>query len=367
MEWRDAFDIIESDPRQVRIWVRSGGTEPTTFDWSVWRRLPIHEACMRRAPAWLVSALLTAFPESASMTTNLGEYPLHLAVDKACAPEVVNLIIVANWEAIVAQDQAGRTPLEIIDQTEQLELESNRIIFESLKRCRKTYIDIQNAAHEEREGLLREHEETCDTVSKNHQEELKREHTKQSKLEAEIAKLKIQINDMKELTETKDRELQKHILAKDKWLVTISELEVAKADQHQQLEKERTQIRVLMFQIEQKEEEIQRKDSKIDVLSRDLRSIAISNETDVLESLIETEQSMRTMVSNQIALQKLLSSKSKGLKVLLKQRGIVAPDADIRKVPAPQEEKVMHVDDGMHDEAATNAMMAAAMAALQPK
>lgn len=43
MNWDDAFDIIEEDPNQVQTWVRSKGSENTTFDWSVWRRLPIHE------------------------------------------------------------------------------------------------------------------------------------------------------------------------------------------------------------------------------------------------------------------------------------------------------------------------------------
>jgi len=43
MEWRDAYDIIESDPNQVQTWVRSTGTANTTFNWSEWRRLPIHE------------------------------------------------------------------------------------------------------------------------------------------------------------------------------------------------------------------------------------------------------------------------------------------------------------------------------------
>jgi hypothetical protein len=42
-EWRDALDIAEANPDQVRTWVRSTGTENTTFEWSMWRRLPIHE------------------------------------------------------------------------------------------------------------------------------------------------------------------------------------------------------------------------------------------------------------------------------------------------------------------------------------
>ena len=45
MNWDDAIDILEYDPHQVRTWVRSKGSENTTFDWSVWRRLPIHEVC----------------------------------------------------------------------------------------------------------------------------------------------------------------------------------------------------------------------------------------------------------------------------------------------------------------------------------
>ena len=46
MEWREALDIIQESPEQVKTWVRSKGTENTTFDWSVWRRLPIHEVCL---------------------------------------------------------------------------------------------------------------------------------------------------------------------------------------------------------------------------------------------------------------------------------------------------------------------------------
>ena len=47
-EWREALDIAEAFPDQVRTWVRSTGTENTTFEWSMWRRLPIHEVseCM---------------------------------------------------------------------------------------------------------------------------------------------------------------------------------------------------------------------------------------------------------------------------------------------------------------------------------
>jgi len=369
MEWRDAFDIMKSDPKQVRTWVNNSGTENTSFNCSGWRRLPIHEACMRRAPAWLVSDLILSFPESSSLTTNLGEYPLHLAVDKACAPEVVNLIIVANWNAVVAEDRAGRTPLDMIDQIESLQTEGNQVIFESLKRCHKTYMEIQRAAREEKASLIRKQKAKSNAVSKLHQVELNAEHVKQTTMMEDIKKLKMEVNSMRELTKDKDHKIQKNILARNRFMVTITELEAKEAGQQRELEAERARIKVLLFRIEQKEEEIQRKDTKIDVLSKDLKSIVVSNETDVMESLMETEQSMRSMVSTQIALQKLLNSKSKGLKTLLKQRGIAVPDVHKPQPPElhQEEESIPDDDDGddVHDAAASAAMMAAAMAALQ--
>jgi len=42
-DWRQALDLAEDSPEQVRTWVRSAGTENTTFTWSMWRRLPVHE------------------------------------------------------------------------------------------------------------------------------------------------------------------------------------------------------------------------------------------------------------------------------------------------------------------------------------
>jgi hypothetical protein len=42
-DWRQALDIAEEHPDQILTWVRSTGTANTTFVWSMWRRLPIHE------------------------------------------------------------------------------------------------------------------------------------------------------------------------------------------------------------------------------------------------------------------------------------------------------------------------------------
>ena len=332
----------------------------------------LQKALLRRGPAWLINELISVFPGSPTLPTDLGEYPLHLTVDKACMPEVINLIIVANWSAIVATDHLGRTPIDILDNQELLEIEENQVIFESLKRGLDTYTEIQRVHNEEKASLIRKQKAKSNAVSKLHQEELKKEQAKQVKLELEIANYKAEIKNVREGQDETENKIQKHILSQNKCLDTIHELTEKETLQRQQLEAQRAQIKALLFRVEQQDSEIQIKNHKIEVLSKDLKGIALANETFVKESLIETEQSMRTMVSNQIALQKLLTSRSNGLKTVLKHRGIALPD--IRQLESleddqVEEEKSFEEDDlddfSNHDVAASAAMMAAATAAIK--
>lgn len=366
MEWRDAFDIIASDPGQAQTWVNNSGAGVFV---NCWRRLPIHEACIKRAPAWLVSELLSAFPESTSMTTNHGEYPLHLAVDKACAPEVVNLIIVANWNAIVARDQAGRTPLDILNHAELLEIDGNKVIFESLQRCHNTYMELQNISKNEKAALVRKQKAQSCVISKRHQEENRKHQTKNAKLTKEKEQLKKELDSAKEQIKNQNDDIEKHNEITNNHLKNIKQLEEKAEDQKREIGKERTQIKALMSKLEQREKEIKRKNTKIDCLSKDLQNIVMSNETEILESLVDTEQSMRIMVSAQIALQQQLKSRSEGLKAILEQRGIAMPEIH-KPVEEKEEEKSLgeeeekHVAFAIQDVDASAAMMKAATAAL---
>jgi hypothetical protein len=311
-----------------------------------------------------VAELLSQFPESAYLETNLGELPLHLAVDKACAPEVVNLIIVANWRAIVSQDQAGRTPLDIIDRSELMQFEDYRIVYDSLTRCHKTYMEVQKAAQEEQAALKRKHKATYSAVSKRHQEEIRGEQDKQAKLRDDMEELRQQLEGMKEGNTAKDHQIRSHQKERQRWMDSIRDLENKVAGLNRELDSEKAQIKGLLHKLEQKDKEIHDKETRIQVLSKDLRSVANSNETDIMECLAETEQSMRTMVSSQIALQKLLAAKSRDLNSLMKQRGI--PLQVVTKLQdESKDEKKIEAEPEIESAQANAAMMAAATAALQ--
>lgn len=324
------------------------------------------QACIRRAPVWLVSELLSAFPESSSLSTNHGELPLHLAVDKACAPEVVNLIIVANWNAIVARDHAGRTALDIITHDEMLIFDSTKVVFENLKRCHETYMAIQKSVRDEKTILIRKQTAQTHLLTTRHQEELKKKEAQNVKLQKETELLKNQIKYTADQTQEKDEAFQKHVLLHKKCVQTMVELEEKVAQQNAALEREKALAKDLQRKLKQKEKEIQSKNLQIDTLSNDLQNVVTSNETEILESLIQTEQSMREMVSAQIALQKLMASKSEGLKSILTQRGIDIPQK--QTVAEEKEEEKSLGEQGcfvVDGEVINAAMVAAATAALK--
>mmetsp|Transcript_20217 Transcript_20217/g.43950 ORF Transcript_20217/g.43950 Transcript_20217/m.43950 type:complete len:567 (-) Transcript_20217:226-1926(-) len=116
-KWEEVCDRVEEEPSDAKVWVVSSGTENTVFSWSVWRRLPLHEACRRQPPPVVIYSLLSAYPESSMAESNFGELPLHAAVRCGACAEVVNCIIASYPAAALARDNSGCTPLDILNGT----------------------------------------------------------------------------------------------------------------------------------------------------------------------------------------------------------------------------------------------------------
>lgn len=111
-EWDLVKSQIASHPAHVRTWVRSFDPE-SSFAWSQWRRLPIHEACRRQPPPHVIEDLLADCPESAESLTHFGEMPIHCAVGCGASSKIINLLIAFYPRALLHRDDGGRTPMEI--------------------------------------------------------------------------------------------------------------------------------------------------------------------------------------------------------------------------------------------------------------
>jgi hypothetical protein len=318
-EWYDAVDLARGYPEQVQTWVVSTQNDSG----NLWRRLPIHEACRKGAPAWMVATLLSPFPESAYKKTNYDELPLHLAVDFAASPEVVNLILLANIDAIDTKDKSERTPLDIIGPRHSLQTPEESFVHESLSRCYKSYSNVRKGAVEKQPSLQKETEKARKSWEHEHQEGMEKAEETRVALEQNVEELLSIIREMKEIDTCKDRKIKKLEKDKEKCKDNIENMKIVIGGLNQELQEAKTQYQSIPGgKSTHHDKQILGRDRKIEELSNDLRNIALMYDTNIMERLEATEQSMRVMVSTQITLKKYLSEQATGLTALLDERQI---------------------------------------------
>ena len=322
----------------------------------------LKQACRRQPPAWFLSLLLSEYPECASAVTQFGQLPLHLAVESGATPEVVNLLVVAYWDGIVACDQSGRTPMEILNSNELLALEDHRVVFESLQRCHTAYTNFQKRTEATIVALKNKHKATFLGVKRKHEEEIKREQEKQQEIRNEVKSLEARIFFINDGVKARDAQLATFTTEEQRWMDRVKELAHQVSHLKEQLQDEKDNVQALVNTVQNKDKVIASRDAKIEVLCNDLRKIVVLHERDVADGLIEAERSMRSMVGAQIALQNQLLGQTKAMKNLLVQRGISMTPGTGHHKPHKQEEKA-NAPEEVDGEAAT-AAVAAAVAAL---
>lgn len=315
----------------------------------------------------MISALLSTYPESASCKTQFGELPLHLAVECGAAPEVVNLLIVADWDGIIAYDQSGRTPMEILDSTELLEQEDHRIVYESLVRCHTTYTNFQKSALEEQSVIKKKHMAKFFELKRRHEDELKREQQNKNEIRCQVQHLDGRIEALNGGIKSRDAKIASFHAEEDVANDRIQALELLVSELKKDFRHENEMVKSLISAVQDKDKEILKRDRKIQTLSNDLLDILAVQEDEIAFKVMETERSMRAMVSNQIALQKKVVGQTEGLKDLLYMRGIPSRTNTANSFPsqAREEQKYHEMDEQVDDMNVASAVLGAAVAALQ--
>lgn len=98
-DWESVESICSTDPIQASIYVVSTRTMQTIFQWSIWKRLPLHEIARRHPPVNVFSKLIRAYQAACRSVTHFGELPLHLAVECGASFDVVNVManVLLEW------------------------------------------------------------------------------------------------------------------------------------------------------------------------------------------------------------------------------------------------------------------------------
>ena len=115
-DWETALSIIEERPKDARKW--QYGIEldriESTNSAGMWKRLPIHSACVLHAPIGVIEALFWAYPKGIETKDPFnGSLPLHLACRHSAPPELVKTVITGYPEGSGITDDIGRLPLHL--------------------------------------------------------------------------------------------------------------------------------------------------------------------------------------------------------------------------------------------------------------
>jgi len=102
LNWRRSIVQLNRNKRIARQWVINKGT----------RRLPLHEACVRKPPDDILCILLEIYPDGAKAMDSSGRYPIHHACANAASAQIIFQLLYAFPEGVDTKDNWDKTPKE---------------------------------------------------------------------------------------------------------------------------------------------------------------------------------------------------------------------------------------------------------------
>jgi len=102
-EWDAAVKRLLEAPEEGSTWVGSCMQKENA------KILPLHLACMMRAPLLLVAVLIQAYPDGIKKKSPAGKLPIHFACEKRADHRVISLLLYSWPESFHARDKQENT------------------------------------------------------------------------------------------------------------------------------------------------------------------------------------------------------------------------------------------------------------------
>jgi chromosome segregation ATPase len=229
---------------------------------------------------------------------------------------------VAYWHGIVVTDQSGRTPLEILQDSEMLDMEDHQVVLESLTRSLDTYEHLEDAHQQELEEVQLEHNQAMEAVKQHHAEDLRGEAEKQEQLEQEVDLLRKMLANSNANEMNQREEIERFAVIEETWRERLNALQLKYQDLERQYNDEVNKVHGLDHVVMLKNAEIEQANTRIDQLSLDLQMITAWQEREMRKALDKTQRNVRKLVDSFVGLHGILTEHGAGLKTLLETRGI---------------------------------------------
>lgn len=131
-QWEDAFHAIKRNPIEARTWIVRYNEDDKKG--VMWRFLPLHSACARQPPEYIVRALIDAYPSGSELCDDQGKYALHYASANQASAAVINLLTEAFPNAATTSDPEGKLPLHWMAIEGPMEVKAVQILTSATKK-----------------------------------------------------------------------------------------------------------------------------------------------------------------------------------------------------------------------------------------
>lgn len=296
-------------------------------------------------------------------TTQFGELPLHLAVEMGAAPEVVNLLLVNYFPGIHVQDNSGRTPMQINLEADFFHIEDHKYVYESLKNAHHTLEDMDRQWQQKLDQQAAQHEAHVRQLQEEHAKAMQGEKETQLNLHKELARVEGQVQQYQEERKALERTLSSHHVEKGAWREILETKEETVEDLIHKIQDKEKHMTSLKATLNAKSNECVSLSKRVEMLEGDLRNITLLQQDEVAASMRRLEDDFQRIMKSQAILGGKLHGQSRGLALLLEERGILLPPPP--PPPPPVLETNLHQDDTAMEAVSAAAARAARAAITQ--
>lgn len=312
----------------------------------------------------MVAALLKVAPSTIKAETQFGELPLHLAVEMGATPEVINLLLVNYYPAIHIADNSGRTPMQIILEADAFNMDDHKFTQESLKNAHINLLTIEAQWQAKLDAMAAQHEAHVRQMEMAHQDAIQVEKEHQRNLQKQLARVEGHVQQYKEERRSLDRTLSTHHVEKGTWLEMLETKEETLEDLIKKIENKDQELLRVRSQLHERSDKVLELLDRVEVLEGDLCNITLLHNNSISASMRQAETDIKRMMESQAMLAGTLQGQSRGLALLLRERGIVLPPPPPPPVVTGQVAG-QHQDDTAMEEVSAAAAQAATAAIKQ--
>mmetsp|Transcript_59924 Transcript_59924/g.71352 ORF Transcript_59924/g.71352 Transcript_59924/m.71352 type:complete len:325 (+) Transcript_59924:181-1155(+) len=188
-KWNDILDVLKESPSEASKWVVKKSKDGSVN----WRRLPLHEACIRRPSDIVVAALIKAYPRGVRSTDSCGRLPLHHACIHGCSDKIIDQLLLAYPESIDVVDVWGKTPLLNAQASTSANKDS---IIDALEK-RPSHYAVRVAESKQKAAEEKQRDAFASAFESKFRDAQKKHSLVVKTLEEALAQLRAENNDMK--------------------------------------------------------------------------------------------------------------------------------------------------------------------------